>query len=349
MKGSNFLTMFFRNRHTVSIILFPAVPLIMIISAAFGAADINFVTVIKAVVESLGLADFGISESVKIILFKIRLPRIFLAAIAGAGLATAGAVFQAVFRNPLAEPYLLGISSGASLGATIAIVFGGGLLIGSYGSITVFAFAGAILTLFLVALLSGKGRGNLGHLLLAGIAVGYIFQSVISFLMMLNHDKMERIVFWMMGSFTFAGWNKVAGSAVIVTLCVIVINLNALKLNILSLGAEEAHSLGVNPERSGMFLLLFSCMLTASVVAASGIIGFAGLIVPHLIRLITGADHRKLLPAAAAGGACLLILADIAARSMMAPQEIPVGVITAFIGGPFFLIMLRRRRREAIK
>lgn len=336
----------FQNRNPTALILISLVPILIFVSAAFGAADISFITAVKVVIEHLGLADFDIKPAVRTILLQIRFPRILLAAIAGAGLATAGAVFQAVFQNPLAEPYLLGVSSGASLGATIAIILGAGMFIGNIGSITVFSFAGAMFTIFAVIMVSGRGRGNLGNLLLGGIAIGYIFQAVISFLMMMNQEQMERIVFWMMGSFTFSGWDKVRVSFAVVSVCIILININALKLNILSLGYDEAHSLGVNPERSGLFFLIVSCMLTASVVSVSGIIGFVGLIVPHLLRLFTGADHRRLLPASAAGGAILLILADIAARSLMPPKEIPVGVITAFIGGPFFLVMLRRKRRE---
>ena len=340
---------FSSNRKPVTLILTILVPVIVFASAAFGAADIGFITAIKAVIEGLGIADFNLPENVKVIILQIRLPRVLIAAIAGAGLATAGAVFQAVFQNPLAEPYLLGISSGASLGATMAIIIGGGMFLGAIGSVTVFAFAGALLTILLVIAVSGGGRGSIGSLLLGGIAVGYIFQAVISFMMMLNQDKMERIVFWMMGSFTFTGWDKVVTAFIVVAVCTILININASKLNILSLGSEEAHSLGLNPERAGLFFLIISCLLTASIVSVSGIIGFVGLIIPHLLRLFTGPDHRRLLPASAAGGACLLMLADIAARSMMAPKEIPVGVITAFIGGPFFLVMLRRHRKGALR
>ncbi len=332
------------------LLLLPAV--LIFVSAAFGAADISFMTAVKAVIEQLGFGDFGLPDTVKLIIISIRLPRILLAAIAGAGLAAAGAVFQAVFQNPLAEPYLLGVSSGASLGATIAIIFGAGLLggrLGSLGGITLFAFAGAVLTILLVIGVSGRTRGDFSGLLLGGIAIGYIFQAGISFLMMLNQDKVDRIVFWMMGSFSFSTWDKVKLTAVIVSICIFLIQLNASKLNILSLGTDEAHSLGINPGRTGLFFLLVSCFLTAAVVSVSGIIGFVGLIIPHLMRLLTGPDHRKLIPASAAGGASLLILADIAARSLMAPREIPVGVITAFIGGPFFLIMLGRKRRESIR
>ena len=336
------------NKNLPAILLFLLLPLAVLASAAFGAADIGIFTALKAILERLGLIDAGVSDTVKLILFQIRFPRIFLAAVTGAGLATAGAVFQAVFQNPLAEPYLLGISSGASLGATIAIIFGIEAVATGIGAITLAAFLGSMLTIFLVLMISGRSGGGFGSLLLGGIAIGYIFQAAISFLMMLNRDQTDRIVFWMMGSFASASWIKVGVSALIVVVAIFLINMNAVKLNIISLGADEAHSLGINPGRTGIFLLVISCLLTAAVVSVSGIIGFIGLIVPHLLRLFTGADHRKLLPASAAGGALLMIIADIAARSLMSPREIPVGVITALIGGPFFLIMLRKRRRAVL-
>lgn len=335
------------NRNLPAIVLFTALPAAILASAAFGAADISMLTAIRAVLDRFGLIDADISDTVRLILFRIRFPRILLAAVTGAGLATAGAVFQAVFQNPLAEPYLLGISSGASLGATIAIIFGFEAVAAGLGAITFAAFLGSMLTIFLVLMISGRTGGSFAGILLGGIAIGYIFQAAISFLMMLNRDQTDRIVFWMMGSFASATWLKVGISAAVVIISIILINMNSVKLNIISLGSDEAHSLGINPARTGIFFLVISCLLTSAVVSVSGIIGFVGLIVPHLLRLFTGADHRKLLPASAAGGACLMIIADIAARSMMAPMEIPVGVITALIGGPFFLLMLRKRRRES--
>jgi len=336
------------KRNLPTLLLFLLIPVAILASAAFGAADISFLTALRAVAGRLGFIETGISETTKLILFQIRFPRIILAAVTGAGLATAGAVFQAVFQNPLAEPYLLGISSGASLGATIAIIFGIEAVAAGIGAITFAAFLGSILTILLVLMISGRSGGSFGSLLLGGIAIGYIFQAAISFLMMLNRDQTDRIVFWMMGSFASASWLKVAVSLILVVISIILINMNSVKLNIISLGADEAHSLGINPGRTGIFFLIISCLLTATVVSVSGIIGFVGLLVPHLVRLFTGADHRKLLPASAAGGALLMIVADIAARSLMAPKEIPVGVITALIGGPFFLVMLRRRRRASI-
>jgi iron complex transport system permease protein len=336
------------NKNLPAILLFLLLPAAMMTSAVFGAADISVLTVIRAILDQLGFIDADIPGSVSLILFKIRFPRIILAAVTGAGLATAGAVFQAVFQNPLAEPYLLGISSGASLGATIAIIFGIEAVASGIGAITFAAFLGSMLTILLVLIISGRTGGGFSGLLLGGIAIGYIFQAAISFLMMLNRDQTDRIVFWMMGSFASATWLKVGVSFLIVLISIVLININSVKLNIISLGADEAHSLGINPGRTGIFFLLISCLLTAAVVSVSGIIGFVGLIVPHLLRLFTGADHRKLIPASAAGGALLMIIADIAARSLMAPKEIPVGVITALIGGPFFLLMLRKRRRDSV-
>ena len=333
-----------RNNRT-AVILYLLLPVLIIVSSAFGAAELDFITVIKTLLAAAGVTDADIPPSTITILMQIRLPRILLAAISGAGLAASGAVFQAVFQNPLAEPYLLGVSSGASLGATIALVSGAAALFGGFGTVTVFSFAGAALTIFLVMLINGKGR-SIGGLLLGGIALGYIFQAGISLLMMLNRSAVDKIVFWMMGSFSSASWVKVRILAVIAAAGILILIVNAARLNILSLGADEAHSLGVDPERSAMFFLLVSCMITAAVVSVSGIIGFVGLLVPHLLRFFTGPDHRRLIPAAAAGGACLMLLADLAARTVLAPQEIPVGVITACVGGPFFLAMLGRYRRR---
>ena len=324
-------------------------PPVLFLAAAFGAAGPGAGDLFVLLASKAGFSSAGIPASYELIFFKIRLPRILLAAVTGAGLASAGAVFQAVLQNPLAEPYLLGVSSGASLGATVAIIAGVGTAAAGIGGLSLFAFAGACLTILLVMAVSGRLAGGLGSLLLGGIAVGYIFQAAISLLMMLNREQTERIVFWMMGSFAAASWAKVAVSAAVVAAGLILMNSASARLNIISLGPDHAHSLGINPSAAAVFFLLTGCLVTAAVVSVSGIIGFVGLIVPHLLRFFTGSDHRRLLPACAAGGAILLVLADLAARTLLAPQEIPVGVITAVSGGPFFLFLLRRkRRREAL-
>ncbi len=336
------------SKRTAAVIL-PFLMLIFLIpfSASWGAADVGFLTALKAILNKAGITSFAIPRSALLILFSVRLPRVLLAAFAGAGLAASGVVFQAVFRNPLAEPYLLGISSGASLGATVAIISGAGILTAGIGIISVSAFIGSVLTVFLVFALAGNRRGDFGKMLLGGIAIGYIFQAGISFMMMLNRSEIDSIVMWMMGSFTSAGWQKVILCGSVVIVCGGFLMLNSRKLNIMSLGSTEAHSLGVDPQRTGAFFLIISCVIIAAIVSVSGIIGFIGLIVPHLMRMITGPEHSRLLPASAAGGACLLILSDLAARMLLIPQEIPVGVITAILGGPFFLYMLRKSRKAA--
>ena len=324
-------------------ILILLILLIVPFSAALGAADISLSDVGRTLLSPLFPQKFSADPVHSLILFRIRLPRIILAGIAGAGLALAGTVFQGVFRNALAEPYLLGVSSGAAVGATLAIVLGTAALGGSLGLISISAFAGALGTALFIYLLAG--RRQFQSLLLGGIALGYIFQAFISLMMMLHREQLEKIVFWMMGSFTSATWLKVGVAAPLVLLPGLFLMIQAKTLNILSLGGAEAHSLGVDPMRSGGLLLLTSCLITAAVVSVSGIIGFVGLMVPHILRLLTGPDHRKLLPASALGGALLLILADLGARILLSPKEIPVGVITAVLGGPFFLILLRRQNR----
>ncbi|MDC7124260.1 MAG: iron ABC transporter permease [Spirochaetales bacterium] len=332
----------------VVFILLPLLLVLILFSISFGAADISISTALKAILQYFGLKDFGLKKSIITIIFTIRLPRILLAVITGTGLAISGAVFQAVFQNPLAEPYLLGISSGASLGATIAIVFGAGMILSSLWSITIFAFAGSIMSIVFILLITKGGRSGFNALLLCGIAVGYIFQAVVSFLMMLNRDKTEQIVFWTMGSLGSATWTKVVISGSIILFCILIIFINSEKLNIMSLGIEEAHSLGINPRSCGIFFMILGCLITAAAVSVSGIIGFVGLITPHIMRFFTGADNRKVLPSSAATGACLMVVADIIARSVLAPMEIPIGVVTAFIGGPFLLVMIRTRGRRSV-
>lgn len=352
--------------------LFPVLLVLLVLvvplAAALGAADLTFGQVAEVLASGIFPGKFRAPDQAKVIVFSVRLPRIVLAGIAGAALGLAGAVFQAVFRNPLAEPYLLGVSSGAALGASAAIVLGGGAglsaaglsglsrlpgLLGLTGGgglwLTAFsAFAGAVLTGVLVFLIAGSRRGDFSVLLLGGIALGYLFQGIVSLLMMLNRSTMERIVFWMMGSFSSASWDKAAVGGIFLLAAGLYIQLEAKTLNLLSLGSQDAHALGINPARRGTALLAAASLLTAAVVSVSGVIGFVGLLVPHLVRFIKGPDHRRLLPCAALLGAVLMILADTCARTLLAPREIPVGIITAFLGVPFFLFLLKRRGRGGL-
>jgi len=278
------------------------------------------------------------------ILFDIRLPRIALAALVGSALATSGATYQGLLRNPLADPYLIGVSAGAALGATIAIVF-------SFGAVSLFAFIGAIgATTLIYALARAGGRTTPTTLILAGVALG-AFLSAITWFLMFKGDsafRTQQIIAWMMGSFSLSSWQDVAVMIPYLGIGWLVLYLNARTLNVLQLGDVQAQQLGVPVERVTMILVASASLITAAAVATSGIIGFVGLIVPHAVRLVWGPDHRFLLPMSALIGAMFLILADALARTLLSPSELPVGIITAFCGAPFFLYLLRRNRETLI-
>jgi iron complex transport system permease protein len=278
------------------------------------------------------------------LLLDLRLPRIALAIIAGAALSTAGASFQGTFRNPLAEPYLLGVSAGAALGATIAIVSRPLASLGIY-TLPLLAFVGATLAAFLVyRLATFGGRTQGASLLLSGVAVGSTLTAVLSFLMVTTERDLHTVVVWLMGGLTSATWNKVFITLPVVAGGFIYMMLMARRMNLLLMGEERARELGVDSQRTRRNLMIVASLTTAAAVSFTGLIGFVGLMVPHIMRLLVGPDHRRLLPASALFGALLLLVADTVARTAMAPAEIPVGIITAAAGGPFFLYLLRRRR-----
>ena len=278
------------------------------------------------------------------LMLSLRLPRIILALIAGAALSTSGAAFQGVFRNPLAEPYLLGVSAGAALGATIAIVW---KPLGSLGIYTVpiLAFVGAVLAAFLVyRLATFSGRTSGASLLLSGVAVGSTLTAVTSFLMVATERDLHTVVVWLMGGVTTATWMKVYITLPVVAAGFLYMYLMSRRMNLLLMGEDRARELGVDSQRTRRNLMVVAALTTAAAVAFTGLIGFVGLMVPHIMRLVVGPDHRRLLPATALFGALLLLLADTVARTALAPAEIPVGIITAAVGGPFFLYLLRVRK-----
>ncbi len=278
------------------------------------------------------------------LLLNLRLPRIALAILTGAGLSVAGASFQGTFRNPLAEPYLLGVSAGAALGATIAIIWKPLFSLGMY-TVPLLAFAGAILAAFLVyRLATFAGHTQSASLLLSGVAVGSTLTAVLSFLMVTTERDLHTVVVWLMGGLGAATWHKVFLALPVVAAGFSYIVLNAQRMNLLLMGEDRARELGVDSQRTRRNIMVAASVTTAAVVAFSGLIGFIGLMVPHIMRLLVGPDHRRLLPASALFGAFLLLLADTVARTVLAPQEIPVGIITAATGGPFFLYLLRSRR-----
>jgi iron complex transport system permease protein len=256
-------------------------------------------------------------------------------------------VFQALFRNPMADPAIIGVSSGAALGAILVILAGGGAALGGLGAAGA-AFAGALVTAFLVYRLARLGPSvQVATLLLAGIAVAAIISSVISLLMTFSGEEIRSIYFWLLGGLGARGWPAVEASAPFVVLGAALTMATAGDLNLTALGDERAAQLGLEVERFKRLSLAAGSLLTAAAVSVAGVIGFVGLMTPHILRLFIGADHRRLLPASILGGATFMVLADLAARTVLSPEEIPVGAVTALLGGPFFLYLLRTGRRAA--
>ena len=281
------------------------------------------------------------SLSYETIVVDVRWPRIFLEMLVGAALATSGCTMQGLFRNPLASPYTLGIASGAAFGAALAIV-----LELPFYALPALAFLFALLTLFIVYhIASTGGRVPMETLLLAGLAVGSFFSALVSLMFYLAGEKLASIVFWLMGGLWASDWDKVFIAFPLITLGTGGILLFSRDLDLMLLGDEQAQSLGVETERLKKILLVLSSLITAAAVCVSGVIGFVGLIVPHLMRILVGPGHRLLLPASWLVGAILLICTDTLARAVIQPTEIPVGIITALLGVPFFVYLLRHRKR----
>jgi iron complex transport system permease protein len=325
----------------------PAVPRLLLLGALTLAAMLVSVTLgaVALPVAEILQAVRGAGDATTVaIVQQLRLPRAAVAALVGAALASSGATFQALLRNPLAEPYILGVSGGAAVGAVLAITLGAAWA--PAWSIPVAAFAGALLAIALVlGIASSVGRAlDTRVLLLAGVVVGAFFNACIVLALTLTDvESFRSAVFWMMGSFTGASWRGVAiGAAYFLPALALLVALGR-SLNLLSLGEETAEHLGARVERTKLLAFGLASLLAASAVAMAGIIGFVGLIVPHMIRLAWGSDHRFLIPASALLGAGFLVLADTAARMAIAPSELPVGAVTAFVGVPFFVWLLRRR------
>jgi iron complex transport system permease protein len=279
------------------------------------------------------------------IVLMLRLPRVAMAVLCGAALACGGAAMQGLFRNPLADPGLIGVSAGAALGAVGVIVLGGALpaLAASLGT-AIAAFAGGLAATALVYLL-GRRRGGVAVLLLAGVAINAIAMAGVGLLTYLaNENQLRDLSFWMLGSLGGIDWLRLGVAAVPMLLALVLLPRTARALNALLLGEREAALLGFRPERVQPLLIALVALAIGAAVAMTGVIGFVGLVVPHLLRMAFGPDHRLLLPASALGGASLLVAADTLARTVAAPAELPIGVLTALVGGPFFLWLLLRAR-----
>ncbi len=322
----------------VMLLLSAGLLLSIVAGTALGAVSVAPSEVIAALGKAVRGMPTGLAGT---LILDIRLPRVVLAALVGASLAGAGTLYQALFRNPLADPYILGISSGAGLGAMIALVLTAGATALRFGAVPVAAFAGAMLTMLLVVRLANvRGRLDPTSLLLAGVALSYTLAAVTSFVMVLAREQMAAIVYWMMGGFSAATWGYVWMIVPMFLLGVLVPLLSTRELDLMLLGDERAGHLGLSVERFKLVMLAAASLLTAAAVAVAGLIGFVGLMVPHMVRLVLGPDHRRLLPASLLTGAIVLVLADLIARTIIAPIEIPVGIVTAVLGGPFFIWLL---------
>ena len=291
--------------------------------------------------------DSGLSSIQKNILWEIRLPRVVLGALVGATLAVSGASYQAVFRNPLADPYLLGAAAGAGLGATVAIVTGSGDGIGTFDVVPLLAFLGALIAVALTYLLgysSGTQRSP-AALLLAGVAVASFLTAIQTFIQQQNVDTIRQVYSWILGRLNTASWDEVSLLAPYALVSTLLILMYRRTLDVMRLGDVEASSVGIRPQLVRLVVICAASLGTAAAVAVSGLIAFVGLIVPHTVRLLAGASNRIVLPLSILFGAAFLVLVDLLGRSLASPAEIPLGVITAFCGAPFFVIVLRSNKR----
>lgn len=317
-----------------------------LLSLALGPAGIP-VRRIAGLLLSL-LAGRPVQGATALIVLQLRLPRIILGGLVGAGLASAGTAFQAILGNPLADPYVIGVSAGAGLGATLGIVLGLDFSLLGLGGVPLLAFLGALLTVLLVYTLARvDGKVTVYSLLLSGVAVGAFLAACVSLLLVFFRRSLDEVVFWLMGGLAGRGWPQVWNTAPYIAAGLAVLWLMARELNLMTLGDENAAHLGVETARARGLILAAGSLLAAAAVAASGVIGFVGLMIPHMARMLVGGDHRRLLSFSTLFGAAFLILTDTVARVALSPLEIPVGVITALCGGPFFLWILKRRGNAA--
>ncbi|MCR3921468.1 MAG: iron chelate uptake ABC transporter family permease subunit [Firmicutes bacterium] len=329
--------------------LFSVLVVSVVMATAIGAVAVPPGETFRVIFSRLtGLFDSSdIPRTTTAIIWNLRLPRVLLAALIGASLASAGVTFQGLLRNPLADPFTIGVSSGAATGATLAMLLRQLYQLNFPQMIPLFAFVGAFLAMFFVYNLARiGGQVPVVTLLLAGVVVSSFLSAVISLLMVLSGESMQGIFFWLSGGLMMRSWTEIWFVLPYLLLGFAILYAYARDLNVLLMGEEAALSLGVNVEVTKKILLVVASLVTAAAVSVSGMIGFVGLIIPHAVRIVTGSDHRILLPSSALVGASFLVWADVVARTAMAPKEIPVGIITAFVGAPFFIYLLRKKKSE---
>lgn len=322
----------------------------IMVSLSVGAAEIPLPTVWKIILSKLpgtaGWVEMDWSASEEAIVSKIRMPRVALALLVGVALSIAGVAFQGVLRNPLSDPYILGISSGSALGAASVIFFGWHALFFGW-SLPLFAFVGGLLSLAIVFKLSQiQGQWSTHTMILSGVVVQSFFGAMLSFLLSLSGDRLQQIVFWLMGSFSKANYQHVFLLAPYVIVGSIILWCFSKHLNVLALGERQAVHLGMSLSLVKWSVLGVASLITAAAVSVSGTIGFVGLVIPHMVRSVVGANHRWLFPYCAIWGGIFMVICDTAARVMLEPRELPIGVITAFVGAPFFAYLLRKSRNR---
>lgn len=341
------------NRRLATLVaLAAALSLAIVMAVAVGKVWVPPLDVARICLNKIGLADFtptwrAVDET---IIIQVRMPRVVGGALVGAALSTAGVLFQGLLRNPMADPYIIGTSAGAALGATIAMLLPIGAAFLGFGLVPALAFIGASAAVMLVYYLARTGgKTPIVSMLLAGFAVSAMLSALMFLIITLSdqlHPRVGSVYSFLMGGMSVTGWQQIAVIAPIIVAGVILARLHAFRLNALALGEEGAAYVGIEVERSKLTILAVGSVLTAAAVAISGLVGFVGLVVPHALRLLFGPEHRFLIPAAAIGGGVFLVIADLLARTVPTSGEIPVGIITALIGAPFFIYLLRRTRKE---
>jgi iron complex transport system permease protein len=321
--------------------------LAVLLSIAIGSVFIAPADLGRVLVDRLGGTPPGNLETFDFIIFSIRLPRTALVALTGAALGMSGAAYQGLFRNPLADPYLIGVASGAGLGAVLAMSIRWPYSFWGLMAIPLAAFAAGMLTVFVVYSLARVGRTvPTTNLILAGVAFSSFATALTSFLMLRSTGEVRRALGWLLGGASQAGWDAVLGILPYLLIGFVLLLGSGHALNLLQFGDDQAQQLGLPVARTKTIILIAASLVTAAAVAFSGIIGFVGLIVPHVIRLWFGADYRRLLPLSLIGGAGALLVMDVLARIVLAPQELPVGIVSALAGAPFFLWVLRRAKNQ---
>lgn len=335
------------------LIVLVAFGIVFVLSLNLGYAHIPFIDILTILTKQVpllnNLVDYsGISTTAEVIIVQIRLPRVVCGALVGAALATAGVTYQGIFRNPMADPYVIGASTGASVGSALVIVLGVGVSLLGVNTLQILAFVGSLTTVLFVYSISRVGsRVPVTTLLLTGIAISLFLNAIVTYMKTIASDRLlHGLTFWLIGSLApTENWDKVFAIIPFILVGVVVAYLYSRDLNIMALGEDQAQHLGVEIEKVKRILLVSGALLTAAAVSISGLIGFVGLIIPHLTRVLIGPDHRVLLPTAAIVGAAFLMICDALSRVVMGSGEAPVGIITALAGAPFFIYLLRRKRK----